>query len=126
MPAKGTAEEVVASAPTDTVAQTNTPVTEEKHEQPAVAEQAVAKAPVQEETVAQNVVPLKKTASSSENTTKLDFSVSGDMNLELAFHIAGQTVNLHLDENEGFVIELAHGARFTIPLDVSGKAKKSA
>ena len=52
--------------------------------------------------------------------TGLEFSVHGDMNLQLKLHVGGQTVDVGVNANEGLVIEMANGAKFTVPLKNAG------
>lgn len=48
--------------------------------------------------------------------TKMDFSVSGQMNLKLNFWVNGQSIELHVSEEDGFVIEMEGGAKFSLPV----------
>ena len=55
----------------------------------------------------------------------MSFKVEGEMKLDLNFCIGGQDVALHVSDN-GFEIELAGGAKFTLPLGASHQGKKVA
>ncbi len=56
-------------------------------------------------------------------TTKMDFSVSGHMNLHLNFTIGGQSVGLEVSEKEGLVIHMGNGAKFTLPIEETNSVK---
>ena len=45
----------------------------------------------------------------------MSFNVEGEMKLDLNFCIGGQDVSLHVSD-DGFEIELAGGAKFSLPL----------
>ena len=67
----------------------------------------------------ENVVAFeKKEDLDSMQETHMDFSVSGQMNLKLNFKVNGTWVGLHVSEDEGFVIEMEGGAKFTLPVGV--------
>lgn len=71
-----------------------------------------------------NIAPLissQKINAASASHSKMSFSVEGEMSLKLNFIINGEKIDLHVDANEGFVIELASGARFTVPIGSSIK-----
>lgn len=90
----------------------------------------------------QAAVVEKPKASAGNAPSKMDFHVSGDMEMEFSFHIAGQkldlvlnasegfklkldggvTASVPLDGAEGFVIELEGGAKFTLPTNAFNKA----
>ncbi len=57
--------------------------------------------------------------------TSMSFKVEGEMKLDLNFCIGGQDVNLHVSDH-GFEIELAGGAKFTLPLSSAHQGKKVA
>ena len=48
--------------------------------------------------------------------TSMSFNVEGEMKLNLKFWVNGQAISLAVEPNEGFVIELAGGAVFKVPL----------
>jgi hypothetical protein len=56
--------------------------------------------------------------------SQMSFNVSGDMTLDLNFKFGSEDVHIWVDENQGFVIEMNSGAKFTIP--VVQKNKKAA
>ncbi len=62
----------------------------------------------------ENIVAVDKVSSAA---TKLDFSVEGDMTLHLRFHVAGQSIDLDVNGEEGLVIQLGNGAKFCVPVD---------
>ncbi len=69
--------------------------------------------------VDEKVIEIKHEATNiSENSheTKMDFSVAGQMNLKLNFWVNGQSIQLHVSEEEGFVIEMDGGAKFSLPV----------
>ncbi len=57
--------------------------------------------------------------------TAMEFSVQGEMKLNLTFHVNGKKVELAIDEND-FNIELDGGMKFSIPLDSGKEGKKAA
>ena len=57
--------------------------------------------------------------------TSMSFRVEGEMKLDLNFSIGGQDVNLQVTDH-GFEIELAGGAKFTLPLGNQHQGKKAA
>lgn len=57
--------------------------------------------------------------------TSMSFRVEGEMKLDLNFSIGGQDVNLQVTDH-GFEIELAGGAKFTLPLGSQHQGKKVA
>lgn len=57
--------------------------------------------------------------------TSMSFRVEGEMKLDLNFSIGGQDVNLQVTDH-GFEIELAGGAKFTLPLGTQHQGKKVA
>ncbi len=48
--------------------------------------------------------------------THMSFSMSGNATIALDFEFAGQKVSLHVNEEEGFIIEMDGGAKFSIPV----------
>lgn len=60
---------------------------------------------------------------SSSAESKMEFSVAGNMVVNLTFHVGGESICLTVDEAQGLVIEMNGGAKFTLPLSgkVSGK-----
>lgn len=86
------------------------------------------------------VVDLEK--QSPKKPTKMDFHVSGDMEMDFCFYLGDQKLNLQLNANkgltlkldggvsasipmegdDGFIIELDGGAKFTLPLSSLKKA----
>ena len=70
-----------------------------------------------------NVHRMKKEKVESPKTeNSMNFSVKGDMRLNLNFDIAGKCVELHIDE-DGFEIEVEGGMKFTIPTHEHGLKK---
>ncbi len=72
----------------------------------------------------ENVVPLKEKTMSDSNTgspCQMSLNVSGEMNINLDFAISGQKVELVISEEKGLEIILNDGARFTLPVDHTGK-----
>ena len=57
--------------------------------------------------------------------TSMNFSVEGDMKLNLNFNISGKVVSLHIAEDH-FSIELDGGMSFNIPFDHAQENKKAA
>jgi hypothetical protein len=64
--------------------------------------------------------PSEKTAK-----TAMNFSIEGDMKLDLSFLVSGQEINLHISE-DGFEIELEGGAKFTLPVNTKSRGLKAA
>ena len=71
-----------------------------------------------------NVSEAKKEFSGTSKSS-MNFSVEGDMHLNLSFNISGKTVNLNINE-DSFDIELQDGMKFSIPISDSHKFDKSA
>jgi len=67
-----------------------------------------------------------QTNNQTNTQTQLDFCVAGQMNLKLNFTVAGQTISLYVNDNDGMVIEMMGGARFTIPMGDTASKKKAA
>lgn len=63
--------------------------------------------------------------SEKKNQTAMSFHVEGDMKLELSFHIADQFIGVNITD-EGLVVGLEGGAKFTIPVQPQGQNKKAA
>lgn len=91
-----------------------------------VMEQLVEKpqvevAPVQD----QNIHHIKKDApKASKQENSMNFSVQGDMKLNLSFDFGGKCIEFNIDE-DGFEIEVDGGMKFSIPVD-GDSFKKSA
>lgn len=66
----------------------------------------------------------KKVENTAKHENSMNFSVHGDMKLNLNFDIAGKVVALHIDE-DGFEIEVDGGMKFSIPTSAQS-VKKSA
>lgn len=75
------------------------------------------------EQVAQTTVSKRPQTNLPESS--LNFSVQGDMKLNLFFNIGGKSVQLNIKE-EGLEIELDGGMKFSIPLDHSEASEKKA
>jgi hypothetical protein len=58
-------------------------------------------------------------------TSKMDFSVAGNMTVALGFHLDSQSVNITLNQ-ENLTIELSHGATFSIPVNENSQKLKKA
>ena len=58
-------------------------------------------------------------------STSMDFSIEGDMKMNLFFNISGKTVHLHINKG-AFEIELEGGMKFSIPVDADQSHKKVA
>lgn len=69
-------------------------------------------------------IPKKSEEVVAKQENSMNFSVYGDMKLNLTFDISGKCVELHIDE-DGFEIEVDGGMKFSIPTD-SALDKKSA
>lgn len=86
-----------------------------------LVEQPVAEVkPVEDE----NVHHIKKEVAALRQESSMNFSVTGDMKLNLNFDIGGKCVELHIDE-DGFEIEVEGGMKFSIPTQ-GHQVKKSA
>lgn len=62
----------------------------------------------------------------SGTASKMEFSVTGNMVVNLTFHVGGESVCLTVDEAQGLVIEMDGGAKFTLPLSGKASGKKVA
>jgi hypothetical protein len=80
-------------------------------------------APIEQAPVASAPTHTEKSGNFPESS--LNFSVQGDMKLNLFFNIGGKSVQLNIKE-EGFEIELDGGMKFSIPLNDSGATEKKA
>ncbi len=81
---------------------------------------------IQDITEDRNVVALKNTKEdgykhhhdeSTACATEMDFSVSGEMKLKLNFSISGQHIGLVINKENGLVIEMDGGAKFSLPIN---------
>ena len=61
----------------------------------------------------------------SKSQTAMSFHVEGDMKLELSFHIGDQFIGVNITE-EGLVVGLDGGAKFTIPVNTESHSNKKA
>lgn len=63
--------------------------------------------------------PLNLPVNSSplENKTSMSFNVSGEMAINLKFHIGHQELTLEVNPKEGLVISLSTGVRLTLPIN---------
>lgn len=61
----------------------------------------------------------------SKSQTAMSFHVEGDMKLELSFHIGDQFIGVNITE-EGLVVGLDGGAKFTIPINTESHSNKKA
>ena len=72
---------------------------------------------------------VKKAGTMNTNSTKssMEFCVSGDMVLDLTFNVGGQSVQIAIDQDNGFVIQMQGGMTFSIPLNntVKNSVKKA-
>ena len=72
---------------------------------------------------------VKKAGSMNTNSSKssMEFCVSGDMVLDLTFNVGGQSVQIAIDQENGFVIQMQGGVTFSIPLNntVKNSVKKA-
>jgi hypothetical protein len=69
--------------------------------------------------------PKMETKSPSTEKTSMSFKVQGNLTMELSFDIGGKVVNLEISET-GLSIEMAGGAKFTVPVSDKTSAKKAA
>ena len=91
--------------------------------EPVVAESHMAEVEAQHvEVKKENVLPINNSNGGKPCHSKMDFSISGDMQIQLSFTVAGQVVKLHVDEESGFKIEMDGGATFCLPLGEHKKA----
>jgi hypothetical protein len=60
--------------------------------------------------------PVHHVPTQAPQHTSMSFNVEGEMKLNLKFWVNGQEISLAVEPNEGFVIELAGGAVFKVPL----------
>jgi hypothetical protein len=71
------------------------------------------------------VTPKKVSAPSTKNApTCMNFSVSGEMNMELNFEVGEHNVQLTIDPAEGLIINMGGGAKFCLPLSGNTKANR--
>ncbi len=97
----------------------------EDHTSPAVLRELVKKP--EHETVlktnqhADKAKPMKKSQAESAPAS-LSFQVSGQMAVNLNFEVNGQSVYLAVSD-EGLVIEMESGAKFTLPLEKAAGKK---
>jgi len=87
---------------------------------------------VTSETKEDNVVPFnfnKETKMSTKGNqgncdTTMNFTVSGQMNLNLNFTVGGQDIQLTISEEEGFCISMGNGVKFSVPIEKTGTMKQ--
>ncbi len=71
--------------------------------------------------VRNNVSHLSRSVSREySGQSKMSFQVAGQMSVELCFEVGGKVINFYVSEQDGVVIELEDGAKFSLP--VSHKA----
>lgn len=58
--------------------------------------------------------------------TAMDFQVSGQMTLNMNFHVGGQSIKLSVNEGNGLEIEMAGGVKFVVPIANKNSVKKAA
>lgn len=78
-------------------------------------ENVVEMVAVQEEIVEAPVVPAMEPGEGAQ--TSMTFSMAGNAKINLNFEFNGQKVALHVDEKDGFVIEMNNGMKFSIPVE---------
>jgi hypothetical protein len=93
---------------------------EVKVEAPPVAEVKahVQEAPEPSPKKQAEVVPMNPVSTSKKSSggqTNMSFKVSGELNLELQFDVAGKIVSLFVNE-QGLSIQMENGMTFSIPL----------
>ena len=84
------------------------------------------------ETQTDNIVPFnfnKETKMSTKGTqgncdTTMNFTVSGQMSLNLNFTVGGQDIQLTISEKEGFCISMGNGVKFSVPIENKGTLKQ--
>ena len=74
-----------------------------------------------------NVVEISKNKkpTSGKQKSSMELAVTGDMELNITFNLAGQKVDLVLDGEEGFCIQLPGGAQFKVPFENQAKQTKA-
>lgn len=129
-------EQVVQEAPSSPVKEEVAPVESVVQKVTPTQERPVAEEePVKQEPVAQTpsatVTPIKLDAATGGVNLNLNFSIGNtpanlwlDGEKGLSFTMSG--VKVSIDENEGCVISMKGGAKFTIPLDSEGNSLKKA
>lgn len=81
--------------------------------------------PISESTPIAHIAPTPAPTPSAPADTEMSFSMSGSATIKLNFKISGQSINLSVSEGEGFVIEMAGGAKFTVPIQKADSWKKA-
>lgn len=64
----------------------------------------------------------EKVSENNKSQTAMSFHVEGDMKLELSFHIGDQFIGVNITD-EGLVVGLDGGAKFTIPVNQQASKK---
>jgi hypothetical protein len=59
-------------------------------------------------------MPSKKKHTGSDS--KLQFNVQGNMTVELNFEVSGKAIFLYVNEEEGLVVEVEDGGKFSLPV----------
>jgi len=72
--------------------------------------------------ISEKVFKIERPAAKEKSLTKMDFSVEGNMSLNLNLNVSGQSISFYINRDE-FVVEMGNGARFTLPID--GGVKKA-
>jgi hypothetical protein len=57
--------------------------------------------------------------------SSMSFTVSGDMTVDLSFNVGGNVVSIQVNEQEGLVIGMEGGAKFSVPLQSNAVKKAS-
>jgi len=84
------------------------------------------------ETKTDNIVPFnfnKETKMSTKGTqgncdTTMNFTVSGQMSLNLNFTVGGQDIQLTISEGDGFCISMGNGVKFSVPIEKMSTLKQ--
>jgi len=90
------------------------PVVEQVEEKPVVEPAKVTA--IKPHVVAPSKPHVPHPVSNVGHQTSMSFNVEGEMKLNLKFWVNGQEISLAVEPHEGFVIELAGGAVFKVPL----------
>lgn len=81
------------------------------------------KVPIKEQNAQIVDFPAAHHKNQSSGKNKMALQISGDLEVELDFHVSGEVVNLSFDGAEGLVISLSSGAQFKVPLKTQAKSK---
>ncbi len=77
------------------------------------------------ETIMETIPMPSAKSAGTPAPTEMSFSMSGTATVNLNFKISGQSIDLRVSEAEGFIIEMANGMKFSVPIQQADAWKKA-